>query len=81
MDTEQRAARAKQLKDDPIFREVMDGLKAEAVNVWSRSKAADQDQREFAWMMVRVIDRIEDGLQAIIDDSFLSNRALVRAPE
>lgn len=81
MDSEQRAARAKQLQDDPILRELLDGLRNEAVNVWSRSKVADQQQREFSWMMVRVINRIEDGLQAVIDDQFISNLALVRAPE
>lgn len=81
MDTEQRAARARQLKDDPILRELLDGLRNEAISVWSRTKVADQQQREFAWMMVRSIDRIEAGLQAIVDDSFISNLALVRAPE
>jgi hypothetical protein len=81
MDSEQRANRARQLSDDPIFREVMDGLRQEAINVWSRSKSDAQPQREFSWMMVRVIDRIEDGLQAIIDDAHISNAALVRVPE
>lgn len=81
MDSEQRAVRARQLQDDPVFREVIDGLREEAITVWSRSKSDAQAQREFAWMMVRVISRIEDGFQAIIDDAHISNAALVRAPE
>ena len=81
MDSEQRAIRAKQLQDDPIFREVMDGLRAEAIDVWSKTKIADSDQRDFSWMMVRVIDRIGTKLQAIVDDHHISLHAVVRAPD
>lgn len=81
MDSQQRSDRAAQLRDDPLLRELLDGLREEAIVVWSRSKVADQPQREFAWMMVRVLDRIDDGFQAIIDDQFVTNAALVKAPE
>jgi len=81
MDSEQRAARAKQLQGDPILREVIDGIREAAIQVWSRSKADDQAQREFAWMTVRVLDRIEGGFQAIIDDQHISAAALVRRPD
>lgn len=81
MDTDQRAIRAKQLQDDPILREVLDGLRSEAITVWARSKTDALQQREFAWMMVRVLDRINDGLQAIVDDAHISAAALVRAPD
>lgn len=81
MDSSQRAIRAKQLREDPIYREVVDGLRDEAINVWTRSKSDAQAQREFAWMMVRVISRIEDGFQAIIDDEHISAAALVRTPD
>lgn len=81
MDTEQRALRAKQLQDDPLFREIMDGLRAEAIDVWARTGTEQANQREFSWMMVRVIDRIGTKLQAVIDDHHISLRQTVRAPD
>jgi hypothetical protein len=81
MDSEQRAARAKVLREDPILREIFDGLKAEAYNVFRISNAADQSQRDFAWMMVRVIDRIDSAFQAIVDDQHITLATLARAPK
>lgn len=81
MDSEQRSIRAKQLMEDPILREVLDGLRDNAILAWSRSKSDETPQREFSWMMVRVIDRIADGFQAIIDDQHITSAALVRTPD
>lgn len=81
MDTEQRANHARQLRDDPMFREIMDELREEAINVWAKTATEQQGQREFAWMMVRVIDRIGTKLQSIVDDQFISARAIVREPD
>ena len=81
MGSEQRAIRAQSLLDDPLLREVLDGLRNEAITVWTRSKSDDVKGREFAWMFVRVLDRIGDGFQAIIDDRHITAAALVRAPD
>lgn len=80
MDTEQRAAHARQLKDDPLLREVLDGLRNAAIEAWARTKTDDAQQREFSWLMVKALDAIEGNLQAVIDDQFLSAQASVRAP-
>lgn len=81
MDSEQRAARARQLADDPIFREVMDGLKEAAITAWMQTKTDNTKQREYSWMMVKALDAIEGNLKAIVDDWHLSKAASVRAPD
>jgi hypothetical protein len=81
VDIDQRAARAKQLQDDPIFREVMDGLRDAAVAAWTQTKVDEAGQREFSWLMVKSIMRIEAHLQGIVDDQHISAQASVRAPQ
>lgn len=81
MDIDQRAARARNLKDDEIFREVIDGLRAAAIASWMQTKVDDTRQRDFSWMMVKTIDRIEAYLQGLIDDQTLTAHGAVRAPE
>lgn len=78
MDSEQRAIRARQLREDPIFREVMDGLREAAVEGWAQSRDDEQLRREKAWMMVRALDAISIRLQAIEDEQFLSAAAAMR---
>lgn len=78
MDSEQRAIRAKQLREDPIFREVMDGLRDAAIKAWAMSRTEEQQEREKAYMMVRAIDAIAIRLQSIEDDQFLSAAAALR---
>lgn len=80
MDTEQRAIRAKHLQEDPILREVLDGLRDSAIEAWQQTATADVQQREFSWLTVKVISRIEQRLQSIIDDQHISAANLVRVP-
>lgn len=81
MDSEQRAIRARQLKDDAIFREVMDGLRDAAISAWQQTKVDDAKQRDFSWLMVKTLDRIDAYLQGMIDAQVITARATVRAPE
>jgi len=80
VDTEQRALRAAQLRDDVVFREVVDGLKAAAIAAWTQTKTDDTRQREFSWLMVKALDAIERQLQSMIDDQHLSMARSVHAP-
>lgn len=81
MDSEQRALRAKQLKDDAIFREVMDGLRNAAITAWTQTKTEEAKQRDFSWLMVKTLDRIDAYLDGIIAEQVITARATVRAPE
>lgn len=81
MDTEQRAIRAGILKEDPIFREVMDGLREAAITAWTQTKAEDAKQREYSWMMVKAIGAIEMQLQSLVDGWHLSKAQSVRVPD
>ena len=81
MDTEQRALRAANLRDDPVFREVMDGLKEAAITAWTQTKAEDAKQREYSWMMVKAIGAIEGQLQSLVDGWHLSKVQSVRVPD
>lgn len=81
MDIEQRAIRAKQLRDDPLLSEILATIREEAIAAWVGTKVADSAQREFSWLTVKVLDRIDDKLQAEVDNWHMSARAVVKAPQ
>lgn len=74
-----RATHAKQLLDDPMFREAMETIRAEAISTWEKTSARDTDAREIAWLTVKVLGRIEGVLQSAVDDGRIA-AARVQAP-
>lgn len=65
-DAETRAAQAKRLLDDPILQEAFANVRNGAIEVWTRTKADAQQEREIAWLTVKVIDRITSEFEAIV---------------
>lgn len=78
-DIQARAAAAKRLLDDPLLVEALGNIKAAAIKAWE-STSTDQGQaREFAWITVKVVNRIEAELESIITDGKIA-AARVQAP-
>lgn len=67
-DVEARAEHAKRLLADDTLREAFDNVRVAAIEVWSRTAAADVQQREIAWMTVKVLDRIRAELESIVNN-------------
>lgn len=78
-DTQARASHASRLKDDPILMEALANIRLAAIQSWTSTKTPETEQREFAWLTVKVVDRIEAELQSIIDDGLIAARR-VQAP-
>lgn len=80
MDIEQKAIRAKQLLEDPVLLEVLNGTEQAAIDAWKATKTDNVSQREFSWLTVKVIDRIRDGLQTIVDNHQFEANIAARTP-
>lgn len=67
MDATTKAEHAKRLMEDPILKEALGNIRETAIKAWTQTKADAQQEREIAWLTVKVLDRIEGELLAIID--------------
>jgi len=63
-ETERRAARAKRLRADETFQQVIKELREDAIASFLRSGVHDSAARDEAHAMVRAIDSIEGKLKA-----------------
>lgn len=78
-DASARAAAAKRLREDPLLVEALDNIRNDAIRAWEGT-TTDQDRaREFAWLTVKVVSRIEAELQSIIDNGAIA-ASRVQAP-
>lgn len=73
-DVERRAARAKRLRADETFQQVIQELKNDALAAFVSSGAADTAAREEAHAMTRAISSIEGKLDGWIAAQTLANR-------
>lgn len=68
MNAQAKAAAAQRLLDDPLFKEVMAGLREETTHSWLHSPARDTQAREIAWLTMKNLDRIEAAFKAHVDN-------------
>jgi hypothetical protein len=78
-DAATRAANAQRLMDDPLLIEALANIRQAAIKAWQATPVADQQAREFAWLTVKVVGRIEAELQSIVDNGKIA-AARVQAP-
>jgi hypothetical protein len=79
MSIEARAANAKRLLDDPLLTEALANIRHAAIKAWESTATDQEKQREFAWLTVKVVNRIEAELQSVIDNGLIA-AARVQAP-
>lgn len=78
-DAAARAAAAKRLREDPLLIEALGNIRNTAIAAWEATKTDQTDQREIAWLTVKVVGRIEAELQSIIDNGAIAAKR-VQAP-
>lgn len=78
-DIQARAAAAKRLADDPMLIEALANIKRGAIDAWTATSTDNSQAREFAWLTVKVVNRIEAELESIIADGKIA-AARVQAP-
>lgn len=59
--------------------EAFDNVRDEAIRVWEGTSAAAQEEREMAWLTVKVIGRIRAELQSVVDGGKIAARR-IQAP-
>jgi hypothetical protein len=64
-DVERRSAMAKQMINDPLFREVLNTVEEAFIGHWRR--AADSGTRENAWHALKALELVQTELQSIAD--------------
>ncbi len=79
LDLDARVRHAAALLDDPILKEAFDLLEAEAVNAWASSAAAQQQEREWAFLMLKAVRRVRGNLEAVIAEGKIAAQPLMRA--
>lgn len=80
MDTLQRAARAKAIVDDPLFKEAFSVLIDEQMSVVGTETCTDEQLME-AHRMVRALRRVQDRLSDVILDGKLLERRLEKGKQ
>lgn len=78
-DVQARAGHARQLLDDPLLVEALANIRHAAIKAWESTATDQEKQREFAWLTVKVVNRIEAELQSIVDNGLIA-AARVQAP-
>ncbi len=62
-----RAAQAKRLAEEPLLVEALANIRHAAIKAWENTATDNASAREFAWLTVKVVNRIEAELESIID--------------
>ncbi len=78
-DATARAAHAQRLMDDPVLIEALANIRFAAIKAWETTAIDNAQAREFAWLTVKVVGRIEAELQSIIDNGKIA-ASRVQAP-
>jgi hypothetical protein len=77
---DERIRRAEHLLQDELLIEVLDSVKAEAINAWIQTGADDAAKREFAWVLVKAQGRIREVLQGIVDNGLIMAKRAAQEP-
>lgn len=65
---------ATDLKNDERFKEIVKALKAETLRDWAGTSSADMSRREELWRDIQAIGRVENRLQALVDNTKIAER-------
>lgn len=65
-ETMERAHRARRLRDDEVFQEFIENVRADAISQFERSGAADTAAREEAHAILRALSKLTGKLDAAI---------------
>lgn len=71
-DVEARAAAARRLLEDPLLTEALGNIRGAAIKAWESTGIDKQQDREVAWLTVKVVNRIEAELENIITDGMIA---------
>ena len=71
-----RSDKAKQILENPIFKESIEKLKNLYTQSLFNTGAKEQDTREKLWLAYNVVGKVEDHIKEILDTGKLASRQL-----
>lgn len=74
MNIDEKASRAKRLRDDEAFQGLISEVRNDAIAKFVNSGAADAEAREEAHALLRALSKIEGTLAAAIDAKTLADK-------
>jgi hypothetical protein len=79
LDLDARVRHAANLLKDPILFEAFETVEAEAINAWASTGAAQQQEREWAFLMLKAVRRVRGNLEGVIAEGKIAAQPLMRA--
>ena len=76
-----RAARARELLESELMKEIFTQLEANYIAAWRNSGARDTDARERLWLAVQVLGVVKDHLIIVANNGKLAQAELDRLTE
>ena len=67
MDREQREQHAKDILDNPLFREAFEEVKNQIVSEWVHSELNDIDKRESLHLSIKLLDRLYAHVESVLE--------------
>ena len=72
----ERAARAKALIENELLKEAFTLMRENLIASWETSKAMDQDAREKAWQMMKVVNEVERHLHNVLQTGMVAEKMI-----
>jgi hypothetical protein len=69
-----REARAKNLLNDPLYKEAFEKLEEEINNTWYNSSVKDVESREQLWLSLRLLERLRLHLTSIVESGEMAKK-------
>ena len=69
-----REARAKNLLNDPLYKEAFEKLEEEINNTWYNSSVKDVESREQLWLSLRLLERLRLHLTSIVESAEMAKK-------
>jgi len=62
-----REEHAQRLLNDELLQEAFDTLREDLMNRWTHSGSTDSEARESIWLAIRLLERIDGHIKAIVE--------------
>ena len=69
---EEREQRAKNLLDNPLFKEAFEILRQDLMDRWTASGSSEVEARESIWLAMRLLDKLYNHVSSIVETGHMN---------
>jgi len=69
---EEREQRAKNLLDNPLFKEAFEVLRQDLMDRWNASGSSELEARESIWLAMRLLDKLYSHISSIVETGHMN---------